>query len=57
MTHSLAPSVPVFLFLPHYDTDAKSGPNSIVGIGLDTDIAIDIAKGTYSWKPNKRDGV
>ena len=27
------------------DTDAKSGPNSIVGVGDDTDIAIDIAKG------------
>ena len=27
------------------DTDAKSGPDSIVGIGDDTDIAIDIAKG------------
>ena len=39
------------------DTYAKRGPDSIVGIGLDTDIAIDIAKGTYSWKSNKRDGV
>ena len=39
------------------DTDAKSGPDSIVGIGHDTDIAIDIGKGTYTWKPNKRDGV
>ena len=27
------------------DTDAKSGPDSIVGVGDDTDIAIDIAKG------------
>ena len=39
------------------DTYAKSRPDSIVGIGLDTDIAIDIAEGTYSWKSNKRDGV
>ena len=39
------------------DTDANSGPDSIVGIGHDTDIAIDIGKGTYSWKPNKWDGV
>ena len=27
------------------DTDAKSGPDSIVGVGDDTDIAIGIAKG------------
>ena len=27
------------------DTDAKSGPDSIVGVGDDTDIAIHIAKG------------
>ena len=27
------------------DTDAKSGPDSIVDIGDDTDIAIDIARG------------
>ena len=31
------------------DTDAKSGPDSIVGIGDDTDIAIDMAKGHTHW--------
>ena len=29
--------------------DAKSGPDSIVGIGDDTDIAIDMAKGHTHW--------
>ena len=31
------------------DTDTKSGPDSIVGIGDDTDIAIDMAKGYTHW--------
>ena len=31
------------------DTDAKSGPDSIVGISDDTDIAIDMAKGHTYW--------
>ena len=36
------------------DTDAKSGPDSIVGIGDDTDIAIDIAKGyTHGSRTNE----
>ena len=31
------------------DTDTKSGPDNIVGIGDDTDIAIDMAKGHTHW--------
>ena len=31
------------------DTDAKSGPDSTVAIGDDTDIAIDMAKGHTHW--------
>ena len=31
------------------DTDAKSGPDSIVGIGDDTDISIDMAEGHTHW--------
>ena len=36
------------------DTDAKSGPDSIVDIGDDTDIAIDIARGiTHGSQKNE----
>ena len=36
------------------DTDAKSGPDSIVDIGDDTDIAIDIARGlTHGSRKNE----
>ena len=36
------------------DTEAKSGPDSIVGIGDDTDIAKDIAKGqTHGSRANE----
>ena len=39
------------------DTDAKSGPDSIVGNGDDTDIAVDIAEELTHGSQNKRDGV
>ena len=36
------------------DTDTKSGPDNIVGIGDHTDIAIDIAKGlTHGSRTNE----
>ena len=38
------------------DRDTKSGPDSIVGIGDDTDIVIDIAKGhTHGSRTNERE--
>ena len=37
------------------DTDAKSGPGSIVRIGDDTDIAIDIAKGNTGMEAEQNE--